>query len=258
MMKIPQFPILAAALLVTLPVRAQQNLGEMDGGLDINVRAGIDNAEKDKRDHDPAYGQDPTKRLRLFFLARVQEEKNGENLVKPVDAATIAKELTAQLKAQGFRPVQPNQKPEIVITAKYGRGMLSNPYARGGGGPQPTDLSTTPPLSVWTIYKHPVGLAEKQQRMLSYDKLIIQVRAWKYPPPPDPKQREVLLWMTTIYVDDPDHRDLNVIAAKMLATGAPYFDHHIDRENEVLANTALPEGHVKVGAPEVVDGPKSN
>jgi hypothetical protein len=64
--------------------------------------------------------------------------------------------------------------------------------------------------------------------------------------------------MTTIYVDDPDHRDLNVIAEKMLATGAPYFDRHIDREKEVVINTALPEGHVKVGAPEVVPPSKPN
>ena len=43
----------------------------------------------------------------------------------------------------------------------------------------------------------------------------------------------------------------------MLATGAPYFDRHIDRESEVVVNTLLPEGHVNVGTPEVVTDPKS-
>ena len=47
-------------------------------------------------------------------------------------------------------------------------------------------------------------------------------------------------------------------AAKMLATGAPYFDQHIAVEHEVVINTALPEGHVKVGSPEVVAPAASN
>ena len=81
------------------------------------------------------------------------------------------------------------------------------------------------------------------------------MKAWKYSP--DPKQKLKLLWMTTMEVDDPDHRDLNEIYQKLLAAGAPHFDHPIDREHEVVIDTAVPEGHVKVGRPEVIDDFKS-
>ena len=45
------------------------------------------------------------------------------------------------------------------------------------------------------------------------------------------------------------------IAAEMLAAGAPYFDREI-KEEEVDVYKPLPEGHVNVGTPQVVDGPK--
>jgi len=161
--------------------------------------------------------------------------------------------------------VQPGQKPEMVITVKYGRGLLmSNPYLdldnlRLGENPQKqgqhSNLSNSDRVGT-QMHDNYVGLEEKRQRG-RYDKLIIQVRAWKYPPPPDPKQKTELLWATTMYVDDPQHRDLNTIAAKMLATGARYFDQHIGVEHEVVINTAMPEGHVKVGSPEVLADPKS-
>jgi len=256
-MKIRFLAILTATLLVALPARAQT-----DVGMDINVRSGVDNAEQARRDQDPAYAKDPAKRLRVYFLARVQEEKTEERLVKPVDAVAIAQELTCQLAARGFRPVQPSQKPEMVITVKYGRGFVSNPYLDssnilfGDLQKQHTNLSNSDPVSPWLMHDNFVGLEEKRQRA-RYEKLMIQVRAWKYPPPPDPKQKTELLWATTMYVDDPQHRDLNTIAAKMLETGAPFFDQHIGVEHEVVINTAMPEGRVKVGSPEVLADPKS-
>jgi len=69
-MKISSLSFLTAALLVPFPARAQT-----DVGMDINVRSGVDNAEQARRDHDPAYAKDLAKRLRVYFLARVQEEK---------------------------------------------------------------------------------------------------------------------------------------------------------------------------------------
>jgi hypothetical protein len=63
--------------------------------------------------------------------------------------------------------------------------------------------------------------------------------------------------MTTMFVDDPDHRDLNLIADQMLAQGAPYFDRHVGREEEVIINTVTNEGHVNVGPVEVVKDPKT-
>ena len=253
---------LASAVVLLAPTRAQPNTG----GIEIGVRSGIDQGEKDKRDQDAAYA-DPAKRLRLFFLARVSESTAELKLLKPVDAGMLAKQVTLQLKAQGFHPVGPNQKPDIIITVKYGRGFLmSNPYLDLDnlrlGDPrkvgQHSNLSDSDRVGV-QAHDNYVGIEEKRQR-LSEEQVIIQVRAWKYPPPVNPKQKEELLWMTTMYVGDPDHVDLNEIAEKMLAAGAPHFDRPIAREHDVVINTSLPDGHVNVGTPEVVEPtmPKAN
>lgn len=165
-MKFTRAYLLAAALLAPLAVRAQPD----PLGLSIGVRSGIDGAEKDKRDHDTAYAKDRAKHPRLFLLARVQEEKNGQRLVRPVNAIAVAQELTRQLEAQGFLPVQPNQKPEMVIAVKYGRGLLPNPYTDGeldGEGnrdKQRTNLSNSDGISAWASHDHFVGLEEKRQR----------------------------------------------------------------------------------------------
>jgi hypothetical protein len=243
--------VLAAGLLAAINVRAQQ----YGDGIDINIRSGVDSAEQQKRDHDPAYAKGP-KRGRVFFMARVSEEKTGEKLVRPVDAGALAKEVVHQLEAQGFHAVQPGQKPDIVVTVKYGRGLVTNPYTSSDDDKQHTGLSDTDSIQVWPTHQHFVGMTEKMAR-LRYEKLIIQVRAWEYPPPTDPKKKEKLLWMTTMFVDDPDHRDLNVIATTLLAKGAPYFDRHIGREDQVIINTNTPEGHVNVGPIDVVKDPKS-
>ncbi len=242
--------LLTGALLFTLTVRAQ----ESSTTLDINVRSGVNWDEQQKRDHDPAYGPD-AKRGRNFYLVRVSEEKTGERLVRPIDARALAQQVAAQLEAHGFHAIRPGQKPEIVITVKYGRGLLSNPYTNSEDDKEHTGLSDTGGMQIWPTHEHFVGLNEKLIRM-SYEKLFVQVRAWEYPPPANPKKKEKLLWMTTMFVDDPDHRDLNQIAGKMLEQGAPYFDRHIGREQEVIINTAAPAGHVNVGPVEVVKDPK--
>ncbi len=222
-------------------------------GIDINIRSGVDDAEQNRRNHDPAYGKDP-KHARNFFLAHVSEEKTGMNLVQKVDATSLAQEVTKQLEARGFHAIPPGGKPDIVITVKYGRGLLlSNPYTNSDADKSHTGLSDSDIIGQYSHDKF-VGLNERAVRMAS-EKLIIQVRAWEYPPPKDPMKREKLLWMTTMFVDDPDHRDLNLVADKMLAQGAPYFDRHINREDVVIINTASPEAHVNVGSVEVVKDP---
>ncbi|MEO7797767.1 MAG: hypothetical protein ABIY47_08595, partial [Opitutaceae bacterium] len=116
--------------LIGLGSLAQSASGQ-PADLQIGVRSGIDQSEKNKRDRDSAYANDPAKRLRLFLLARVSQETVGSNekLLKSVDARLLAKQVTQQLESQGFRPIGPKQKPEIIITVKYGRGQLmSNPY----------------------------------------------------------------------------------------------------------------------------------
>jgi len=237
--------LMTAALLLAPAARAQTN------GLDVNIRSGVDRAEQARRAKDPGYAQDASKRKRLYFLAHIRWENNGKNLEKPVDANAMAKQVNDVLQAQGFHPVKPGQIPDVVITVVYGRGVPPNPLLnpREPGRPY---LSDSPINSVFPDQKQYVGREEKIQRVRNQEKLMIEVRAWEYPPPKDPKKMEKLVWLTTMYVDDPDHRDLNEISAKMLADGAPYFDHHLDRENEVLIRNPPPDGHVKVGSPEVV------
>ena len=242
------FYIVVGVALTALSARAQDEGDTMA----VTVRSGIDSAEKTKREQDPAYAMD-LNRARLFFLAHVQEEKGFRPLVKPVDAKALAAEVTRQLEAEGFHAVGPNQKPQIVVTVKYGRGFLPNPYTDSDNDKQRTNLSNSDSLDVWPMHDSYVGLEEKRQRA-RHEKLIIQVRAWKYPPPADPKKKEELLWMTTVFVSDPNHTDLNEFSHKMLTVAAPYFDHHIAREHEVV--TVLPRHeHVNVGPPEVVDPP---
>lgn len=248
--------LLLISVFSLVTARAQSTSPE----LTIDVRSGIDQAEKDKRDHDPVYASDASRRLRRFFLARVSEEKTEEKLIKPVDARYLAREVTRQLEAQGFHAVGPNQKPEIIVTVKYGRGwLMSNPYVDRDnlrpGDPRKTgqvsNLSDSDRPGPEFHYRE-VGREGKMQ-VASLEKLIIQVRAWEYPPPADPKKKEKLLWLTNMNIDDPDHIDLNTVAAKMLEAGAPYFDKPIAREHDVMVSTAMPAGHVTVGTPEVVD-----
>jgi hypothetical protein len=165
------------------------------------------------------------------------------------------------LDALGYHRVEPNQKPEILLTVIYGRSWLPNPYLTHG-----TDVDNMgpedEPISQNILLDNPSVVArlretgvESQASKASFEKLFIIVRAWKYPS--GPKEKPQALWVTTMLVDDPDHRDLNVIYKQLLDAGAPYFDQEIKGE-EVDIMKPLPEGHVKVGSPEVVEPAKSS
>jgi hypothetical protein len=238
--------------------------------MEIGVRAGIAPTEKTKRDRDPSYAQDRAKRGQVYVLASVKEEATEQKLIKPVNAQAIARELNQQLQKQGFRPAGPKETPEIVITVKYARGLVNNPYITpellpgpSKGNPpdmrkfhqQRVGLSDDDPVSFVTPHSFYVGLDAKAAA-LGAEKLIIQVRAWKYPPPADPRKKAELAWMTTMYTGDPDHIDLNLVMPKLLASGAPYFNQHLDRERPATIRTDLPEGRVNVGTAEVVKEPK--
>ena len=237
-------------------------------GIEISVRSGIDPAEKTRRDQDPARAHDRTKQGgHVYVLASVKEETWEVKLIKPVDALSIAKEVKRQLQKQGFREAGPKEKPDIVITVKYGRGIMPDPYINPDFldikdprkfAVQRVGLSDDDPAAHFQTHEVFVGIDAKIAA-LDEEKLAIQVRAWKYPPPADPKKKAELAWMTTMYADDPDHHDLNLIMPQLLAAGAPYFNQHLDREHPVEIDTALPDGHVNVGTPEVVepDAPKS-
>lgn len=260
-MKHSTLPLLLLSLVSVVAAPAQPA-----PGIEIGVRSGIDPVEKTKRDKDFDYARNRTKHGQVYVLASVKEETTEVKLSKPVDALAMAKEVKRQLQSQGFREARPKEVPDIVITVKYCRGIMPDPYINPDFLP-PTDmrkftaqrvgLSDDDPVSHFQTHEVFVGIDSKIAA-LDEEKLAIQVRAWKYPPPADPKKRAELAWMTTMYADDPDHRDLNLIMPQMLATGAPYFNEHLDREHPVMVNTAMPEGHVNVGLPEVVPNSAPN
>ena len=229
---------------------AQQNTGELDVGVRTEVEPDAKFAKKIK-------DQAPAPRPRLYAILQVQLRPNQEKLVKPVDAEMIAREVAYQLDLQGFQRVKPKQKPEIVITAEYGRGMLPNPYL--GGAAMIHDIQGDAPSvtlgvdALKQIMREKTAFVEQKIQKASYEKLFIEVKAWKYPSSPEEKPR--VMWSAMMNVDDPDNRDLNLIFKDMLAAGARYFDQAIE-EPEVSVFKPLPEGTVKIGTPTVVEPTK--
>lgn len=239
--------ILTAALLASVMARAQPSPDTVE----IMVRSGVDMAENSKRHHDPA-----CRHSNLYFLASVLPHPSGEALLRPVDAIAIAKELDRLLQAKGFHPSDPDQPPEIVITVEYGRGYLPSRSNHDNTGQARNNLTDSDSINPWELPATFFSLAEQRRALKADDeKLIIQIKAWKYAP--DPKEKLRLMWMTSISVEDPEHHDLNELYQKMLAAGAPHFDQPINRGQEVVVNTAVPEGHVKVGTPEIVGEAKT-
>ncbi|MDB6093578.1 MAG: hypothetical protein JWM32_1140 [Verrucomicrobia bacterium] len=220
--------------------------------MNITVRSGVDATENKKREKDPAYKNDIGRHAHVYLLGAVKEVRGEEKLPTAVNALAIARDIKGFLAKQGFVEIAHGQKPEIIITVNYGRGYLPNPYSEALRDKEFTNLSNTDNFNP-PSYKSYHRLDERAV-LASQEKLIIQVCAWKYPPPADPKKKPVLAWRTTMDVDDPDHRDLNIIYPKLLAAGAPFFDRHLDKDGEVMTDPSLKEGHVEMGTPEVVKG----
>jgi hypothetical protein len=229
--------------------------------LNIGVRSGVDLEVKNSAAR-AAELADPAHKKPLYAVIWVRELPTGQPFARPVDARAIGEHLIRVLDAQGFRRIKPGQKPDIIIGAKYCRAELPNPYSYqiGHGGHNeirnvPDNLSDSGHLVARPAFFEPMtGLLEKAERA-NLEKLIIMVVAWKYPPPADPKTEIKPLWRSTMTVDDPDHRDLNAVAAKMLEAGAPFFDREL-REPEVTVSQPLPEGHVKLGEAQVIEDTK--
>ena len=246
LMKIPPLAFLLIALLVIPAARAQANQ------LEINVRSEVKDKPVDKPLPEGA-GQHG----KIYAILAVQLIPEEEKVIKPVDAYKLKAIVSHELDTHGFRPAVKGQSPDILITVQYGRAWLRNPYfgneqahQTGVGGPLIRDLT---PATTSSPRQTVAGFEQKAQKA-QFEKLCIKLTAWENLS--DPKARARQLWNTTMIVDDPDHRDLNTIAAEMLAAGAPYFDREI-KEEEVDVYKPLPEGHVNVGTPEVVDGPKA-
>ena len=204
---------------------------------------------------------------KVYGILGADEIKSDRRLVKPVDKNAVITLLMAALDANGFREFKPGEQPDILLSLSYGRGELANPYIRdqgelgglqnppapttdGKGGPESAhapQLTITGAMPLQLYDEKTPGWEGKLQKA-SYEKLYIRVTAFAYPTKEHPKPR--ILWKSVMVVDDPDHRDLNLVAAKMLEAGAPYFDKQ-PKDPEIDVYQPLPEGHVKVGEPEV-------
>jgi len=128
--------------------------------------------------------------------------------------------------------------------ANTGPGAWSQPITQDSAPPGQTIVGDIGQLYDDKEFGHEANLQKA-----SFEKLFIRVTAWETPKSADKKPR--MLWKTIMVVDDPDHRDLNEVAATMLHAGAPMFDK-LQKTKEVLVNTTLPDGTVNVGTPEVV------
>ena len=177
-----------------------------------------------------------------------------------------------ELAANGFRPYAKGQKPDILLTLSYGRGNLRNPYMSdtgdmgviggqsggdlgGGAGPTSEGKGEGRPYNVVSgdarlLFDEVSPTYRAKLAKSEFEKLFLRVTAWSYPKSPTDKPK--MLWKTIIVADDPDNRDLNAIAAEMLAAGAPLFDKET-KDKEVDLYKPLPEGRVNVGTPEVVE-----
>jgi hypothetical protein len=249
--------ILAAAVLglIASALRAQESQ------LEVDVRPKIMDKEA-MWAHKTPFGTGG--HSKIYGIYSVQLVKSDQKLVKPVDDTAILQLVSEELNKNGFRLYAPGTKPEILLTVSYGRGEMHNPYFRdegevggdyraGAAGGFANDSGATThvvngafPLQ---LYDEKTPGWEAKLQKAGGEKLFIRVTAFEYPK--DPKAKPKMLWKTVIVVDDPDHRDLNKIAAAMLAAGVPYFDKEI-REPEATVYKPIPDGRVNVGAPEVV------
>jgi len=195
------------------------------------------------------------------MLLLVEQPKSIYPLVKPISPQAIADEVSRQFEAHGFHRVAAGGKPDIVITVRYGHGMLPNPYYTEGGDIDDVTLDPgywinphSPPTIAITSPNMARRLSEPGARdratKAMYERLFITVRAWKYPKRPDEKPKA--LWIASMSVDDPDHRDLNAFYKAMLAVGAPYFDREMT-DVEVSVFKPLRNGHVEIGETTVIE-----
>ncbi len=260
--KLPGFVAVACLALLPLATRAQEQQ------LEVNVRPKVvDKSAMWAGKTQPGTGG----HSRIYGILSVQEIKGEQKLIKPVDENAILQLLSEEMNKNGFQLYAPGTKPDIVITASYGRGEVQNPYIKGSGetggssdvnaattsanlggsgsnDSGATSVAITGAFADQLMDEKSPGFEAKLQKAAG-EKLYIRVTAWAYPS--DAKAKSKMLWKTVMVVDDPDHRDLNKIAAKMLEAGAPFFDKEI-REREADVYKPLPDGRVNVGAPEVV------
>jgi hypothetical protein len=193
---------------------------------------------------------------KTFAILAADEVKSDYRLVKPVDKDNLLRQLFEQLLANGFKVYAKGTKPDILLAVSYGRGDMKNPYIRDEGETATTngtpEARITGGFAQQLIDEKTPGYEAKLQKA-QFEKLFIRVTAFEYPKTPNTKPK--MLWKTIIVADDPDHRDLNAIAADMLKAGAPYFDKDL-KSPEVEFYKGVPQGKVNVGPATVVENPQ--
>jgi len=236
-----------------------------DNQLEVGVRASVTETSHLWSKQNPKIPGDGG-HSKLYGIAKVEEVKSDQRLVKKVDEDYVTSLLIMEMQKNGFQQITAGQRPEIVIVMSYGRGQLANPYTRsqgevggngtsiqvnegGGGDGGNAPIQTINGALPMELYDAKTPGHEQKLQKAAFEKLYIRVTAFDYPKEKDKKMR--MLWKSVMVVDDPDHRDLNVVAAKMLEAGAPLFDKQA-REPEVEVRKPLPTGRVILGAPEVV------
>ncbi len=243
----------ASFLLLIAPAARAYTNNELEIGVRADVEEPVQTTAKSGE-----LPRDAAALGKIFALTPAQLAPSVEKLVKPVEQDALLVQLLQVLQRNDFRPARPGEAPEIVITLHYGRGFLRNPYFGFGYGMQNALSSSAPTVTIImptmdNIHGMGHGVEAKRQKA-EYEKLFLLVSAWDVPKAKGVKPHR--LWKTLIYVDDPDHRDLGGVFKQMLAAGGPYFGQKIKQE-EVEINTALPEGHVKLGPTTVVEEPKN-
>jgi hypothetical protein len=148
--------------------------------------------------------------------------------------ARLGTQLRRALAAQGFYEAEVGTVPDIVLTVSYGRSRMINPYRKKE-------------QIYYQTLATPGGWAKIRQADTA--KLFIAVFAWRCPKTAQDKPKQV--WRTIIKTDDPD-MDLSLQSERMLMAGAAFFDHPTEAL-ETTFSSDLPEGHVKVGLPTVVE-----
>ncbi|MBS0632725.1 MAG: hypothetical protein JSS11_12490 [Verrucomicrobia bacterium] len=240
--------LLAAFFLTALLARA-----EVDQ-LRVGVRASVDYKGMKKPTDEQL--REAKEHQRIYIIAQVKQiemPSKPDKLVKPVNELALANELRATLARNGYTEATTGgPKPEIVLLVDYGRGWLPNVYLGEATETGSIDGASTfvPSFKQLMDQKTP-GYEEKIQRA-SYEKLVIVVTAYKYPS--GAKEKPQRLWKTIMHVDDPEHRDLNVMMKEMFAAGGGFFGQLNEKEAEVWK--PLPEGKVILGETQVIEDPK--
>lgn len=213
--------------------------------LDIAVRSSVDKPFGGFK-HKP-----PPEHGKKYYLAGAKQIENGKRLVRPVNTVAMLADLKSALHKRGFTEVVGDENPDVVLVVKYGRGFLQNPYladASFNSGDDPPSSTITGAWAVQLVKEHSPGFETKLQKA-NFEKLYILIAAYQYPKPANGKAKE--LWETTMIVDDPESRDLNLSYKKMFDAGSAYFDKPLADE-EVEINTSVPEGRVDIGNATVV------